>query len=64
MLSLGIKMVIAKTAENLRNFKIQYSLGPETERSVVISGTDSFDARRNFQDLIPRAQVLVVTEII
>jgi hypothetical protein len=60
IVALYLTLILVQAGDGMRRFKITYSIGEQTERAVVIEVSPtqgSYDAERQFHDLMPNAKL-------
>jgi hypothetical protein len=47
----------ALASDQLKKYEIKYVISTSTTRIIIVESTDSYQARKTFEDMLPRGEV-------
>jgi hypothetical protein len=63
ILTLALAATTGMANDHLKKFLIKYAIKSSPTREIVVEGTSDYQARKTFEDMIPRARFITMQEV-
>jgi hypothetical protein len=54
---------VALAGDQIKKFEIKYAIKTSPTRIIIVESTDSYQARKTFEDMLPEARFITMREV-